>query len=338
MNKSNTNQLSIIEKVRDLYVTNNSYPLEEKIPNNLMIEVTNMCNLKCNMCYNKHMKRKKGFMAFDLYKRIVDQAHELKIENLGLYTTGESFLHPQIFNFIKYAKQKGIKYVYITTNGQTLNNEKIEEILKSGLDSIKFSIDAGNKDQYESLKPGADWKKLINIIKKLRASRDGSKNKLKIFASFIVMKNNYDDLINYNHIFGNLIDETIYTLIINQGSQVNANNLYPESIKSIVDDFILPESRWHPCSFLWNRFITTYEGYLTICCIDFENQLVYGDLNKESLENCWNNEKMKKFRKIHKNKEFNKLSMCSNCDNIKRNKNAIDIINRELLQLPHINS
>jgi radical SAM protein with 4Fe4S-binding SPASM domain len=338
MNNSNTNHISIIEKARNLSEVNVNYPLEEKIPNNIMIEVTNMCNLKCKMCYNKDMKRKGGVMSFDLYKRIVDQAYELKIENLGLYTTGESFLHPQIFNFIKYAKQKGIKYVYITTNGQTLNNKKIEKILESGLDSIKFSIDAGNKDQYESLKPGADWEKLIGVIKKLKTIRDKSKSKLKIFASFIVMKDNFNDLMNYNNIFSNLIDETVFTLIINQGSQVNVSNLYPESIKSIIHDLILPKSQWSPCSFLWNRFITTYEGYLTICCTDFENQLIYGDLNKESLKDCWNNKQMKKFRKIHKLKEFKKLQMCSNCDSIKRNKKAIDIINDELFRLLHINS
>jgi len=332
MNKLNTNHLSIIEKARNLSEVDYNYPLEAMIPNNIMFEVTNMCNLKCKMCYNKYMKRKRGFMQFDLYKKIIDQVHELKIENLALYTTGESFLHPQIFNFIEYAKKKDIKYVYITTNGQTLNDEKIEKIFKTGLDSIKFSIDAGNKDQYEFLKPGADWEKLIRIIKRIRNIRDKYKYKLKIFASFIVMKDNFKDLINYNRIFNDLIDETVFTLIINQGSQVNTNNSYPEYFKSIINDSILPKKQWTPCSFLWNRFVVTYEGYLTICCMDFENQLIYGDLNKESLKDCWNNEKMKKFRKIHKFKEFKKLKMCSDCDSIKRNKKAIDIINKELLQ------
>ena len=79
-----------------------NHPLEVKIPNNIMIEVTNLCNLKCQMCYNQRMKRKKGFMLFSLFKKIVDQAVDLSIENMGLYTTGESFLHPEIFKFIKY--------------------------------------------------------------------------------------------------------------------------------------------------------------------------------------------------------------------------------------------
>ncbi len=293
--------------------------LEAKIPNNIMIEVTNICNLKCDMCYNKHMKRKKGFMRLGLFENIVNQTKELNIENMGLYTTGESFLHPKIFEFIRYAKQKGIKYVYITTNGQALDDKKINKILESGLDSIKFSIDAANKEKYESLKKGAGWDKLIDVIKKIKTIRDNQKSPLRIFASFIIMEDNLDDLMEYKHIFDNLVDETNYSIIGNQGSQVNVDNLYPKKIISKIQEYILSKEKWHPCGLLWNRFIVTYEGYLTICCIDFENKLVYGDLNKESLKDCWNKKKIQKFRKIHKLKQFEKLPLCFNCDAIKKN-------------------
>lgn len=312
-------QISINKKMKEILKNDENCPLNAEVPNNLMIELTNICNLKCEMCYNKYAKRKKGFMPFDLYKKIVNQARELGIENIGLYTTGESFLHPKIFEFIKYAKQSGVKYVYVTTNGQALNDRKIKRILESGLDSIKFSIDAGDKERYESLKIGASWDKLVGIIKKLRTMRDDMNSNLRIFASFIVMKDNFNDLIKYNNTFNNLVDETMFTLVGNQGSQVNAESLYPKDIISKIQKLVLPREEWHPCSLLWNTIIITYEGYLTICCIDFENRLVYGDLNKQSLKSCWNNEEIKKFRKTHKFKQFEKLPMCYNCDAIKRN-------------------
>lgn len=319
-----TKQISIREKSKMMASADKDYPLDVKIPNNIMIEATNLCNLRCKMCYNKQMKRNKGFMSFSLFKKIVDQAAHLNIENMGLYTTGESFLHPKIFEFIKYAKQKGIKYVYITTNGQTLNDEKIKKIFESGLDSIKFSIDAGNKEKYESLKIGASWDKLVETIKNIRIIRDDMRSNFRIFASFIIMHDNFNDLIQYKKTFGNLVDETIFTLVGNQGSQVNASDLYPKDIVSKIQNLILPKKSWHPCNLLWNRFIVTYEGYLTICCIDFENKLIYGDLNKESLKTCWNNKEIKRLREIHKLKRFEKLPMCFNCDAIKKN-NKIDI-------------
>ena len=328
-------KISINKKSRTMSLANKRYPLKVAMPNNIMVEVTNVCNLRCKMCNNKYMKRKKGFMSFDLFKRIVNEAVELNIENMGLYTTGESFLHPEIFKFIEYAKKKKIKYVYITTNGQALDAEKIKNIFKSGLDSIKFSIDAGSKEKYEALKTGANWQKLIDVIKEVRATRDKLKSDLIIFASFIVMADNYSDLIKYNEVFGSLVDETNFTFIGNQGSQVDPSNLYPESILRKIKNFNLPKKQWHPCNLLWNRFVVTYEGFLTICCIDFENILIYGDLNGSSLRDCWNNEKMKKFRELHKSGQFEKIPMCFNCDTIKRNEN-IDV-NKAIISLLGLN-
>ena len=90
-------------------------------------------------------------------------------------------------------------------------------------------------------------------------------------------------------------------------------------MKKILNDLILPEEKWHPCGLLWNRFIVTYDGKLTICCIDFEAKMIYGQINKNSLKTCWNNALMRKFRKIHKDNNFKLLPMCLQCDAIKNN-------------------
>lgn len=306
--------ISINQKDKLMRACDGNFPMTASIPNNLMIEVTNVCNLKCKMCDNKHMTRKKGFMSFDLFKNIVNQAKGLNIENIGLYTTGESFLHPQILDFIKYAKQAGIKYVYITTNGQALNDEKIKGIFESGLDSIKFSVDAANKEKYEFLKTGGDWDQLLKIIKKTKSMRDRLAANLRIFASFIITEDNFDDLAEYNRVFGDWVEETLFSLIITRGPQVCADRLYPKKLLPKIQKLMLPREEWHPCDLLWNRIIVTYEGYLTICCLDFDNRLLYGDLNKETLEGCWNNKCIKEFRRIHKRREFEKLPMCNNCD------------------------
>jgi MoaA/NifB/PqqE/SkfB family radical SAM enzyme len=125
--RSMTKKNSIMDKVVETLKADPDYPIDAEYPKNIMIEVTNACNLKCTMCYHKHMKRKIGFMEEKLYRKIIKEAKELNIENVGLYTTGESFLHPKIFEFIRIAKEDGIKYVYITTNGQTLDKEDIKE-------------------------------------------------------------------------------------------------------------------------------------------------------------------------------------------------------------------
>jgi radical SAM protein with 4Fe4S-binding SPASM domain len=307
-------KISINKNAKRMAKCDKNYPLVTNVPDNLMIEVTNACNLKCEMCENRHMKRKKSFMSFDMFKSIVDQARKLNIGNVGLYTTGESFLHPKIFDFIKYAKQAGFEYVYMTTNGQVLNDEKIKGIFESGLDSIKLSIDAVNGKKYESLKPGGNWVKLVEVIKKIRSIRDRLAAKLRIFGSFVVTNDNFDDLTEYNRIFGDLVDETRLSFIERRGFQICADRLFPKKLLPKIQKLMLPKEKWHPCDLLWDRIIVTCEGYLTACCVDFDNRLIYGNLNKETLDKCWNNEHIKKLRRIHKFREFEKLQMCDNCD------------------------
>jgi len=299
--------ISIKKKEKECLKAQQGFPLEVEIPNNIMIEVTNGCNLACRWCYHKCMKRKIGVMEFSLYKRIIDECVELGVENVGLYTTGESFLHPKIYEFIKYAKQRGIKYVYITTNGNALKEESIPKILESGLDSIKFSIDACLKETYEKYKVHARWEKLRKVVKLLRQERDKQKSSLKIFGSYVISKHNKDELKLYDEIWKPYIDETLFTEVNSIGGQLDE---YKQ------DD---PGS-YSPCSLLWNRFIITYDGKLTICCVDFEASMIYADLNETTLRSAWNNDKIKDFRRQHKEMDFKTLPLCANCDGIYRGK------------------
>ena len=59
------------------------------------------------MCANRKLKRKKGYMELDLYKKIIDEVTSVSTNfNLWLNGYGESFLNADIFDMIKYAKDK----------------------------------------------------------------------------------------------------------------------------------------------------------------------------------------------------------------------------------------
>ncbi|PIN75798.1 hypothetical protein COV17_03575 [Candidatus Woesearchaeota archaeon CG10_big_fil_rev_8_21_14_0_10_36_11] len=342
-NSDDTSQKSAIEDtkilIRDrkvkMWGDEKKLSLDAEYPKTIMFEVTNACNLRCKMCYHKDMKRKIGFMSEELFRKVITEAKELGIENVALYTTGESFLHTKIFDFITIAKEAGMKYVYITTNGQVLDDNKIHKIIESRLDSIKFSIDSGAKESYESIRVNAKWDKLVENIQKLRKLRDEKKSTLGIFASFVIMKENYNDLLNYNNVFGKIVDQTLFNIVSNQGSQVDDSSL-PLEIDSKLKDIMLPKEKWAPCNLLWNRFIVNYDGTLTVCCVDFEAKLTYGDLNISTLKECWNNDKLKCLRKIHLEKNFCLLPMCHDCDRIKMDTELRKSLVSDLLKLNNL--
>ena len=71
-----------------------------------MIDLCNGCNHECVFCMNRFMTRKVTRMKPSLYTKIIDQAQNLGVEELGLYATGEPFMHTRLEDFVKEAKDK----------------------------------------------------------------------------------------------------------------------------------------------------------------------------------------------------------------------------------------
>jgi hypothetical protein len=45
---------------------------DSPVPPSLQLEPTNFCNLRCVSCPRDNMTREKGFMEFNLFKKIID--------------------------------------------------------------------------------------------------------------------------------------------------------------------------------------------------------------------------------------------------------------------------
>jgi MoaA/NifB/PqqE/SkfB family radical SAM enzyme len=108
-------------------------------PSQAQIEITNRCNLTCEMCPRDHFNLPREDMPFDTFKEIVGQLGDVKV--LTLTGWGEPLVHPQIFEMITHCTQKGY-LVKLTTNGTLLTPEMQQKILCSGLDEITISLDS----------------------------------------------------------------------------------------------------------------------------------------------------------------------------------------------------
>jgi hypothetical protein len=65
---------------------------------------------------------------------------------------------------------------------------------------------------------------------------------------------------------------------------------------------------------LWNRLHLTSEGYLSACCVDYNLDLIYGNIINQSLEDLWNNLIMTELRNKHLKDELKNL-LCDQCMN-----------------------
>lgn len=166
-------------------------------PINLQLDITNYCNLECKMCFRNELPKdscNNANIPVGKFKLIIDTFKPLYL-NMG--PGGEPLLHPQFFEMVKYAKQKGIK-VIVSTNGTTLaNNNVAEKLVKCGLDALKISIDAPDRETYKQIRKQDYFDKIVEGIDKISHSKRRLQSSCPgLRFDIVLLKGNYNRLVD----------------------------------------------------------------------------------------------------------------------------------------------
>lgn len=294
-----------------------------KIPNNALIELTNGCNHSCIFCYNPEMKRKIDHLDFETYKEFLKNAVNEGLEEVGLYSTGEPFMTKNLDKFIFEAKKNGIKRVYITTNGSLASFDKVKKCLDAGLDSIKFSINAGSRETYKLIHGQDDFQKVIKNLDDIYNYKKKNKLNLMILCSFVYTDLTKSEIKIFEKKYKKYFEDILFVEAENQGGRTG------EKISELVKTDKIDKSKsYKPCGMIWNRLHLTNEGYLTACCVDYENHLAFQKYDPNiSVIDQFNNSKIRDLRKKHLE---NKLdgTICKNC--IYNTNDEYDFIDKEI--------
>lgn len=268
-------------------------------------------------------------MPFDMFSNILALLPNIyKIVLVGL---GEPLLHPQIIDFIIYAKSLK-KRVGLVTNAMLLNPEISEQLVEAGLDSIAFSIDGSDMDLSSLVRKGTDFNKVIKNIKEFVEISNTSKKISKAVFSAVsidtvshlrdlidrVSNLNVDVLMltdinfkaNLEHTLWQNINENIEETVKKAISYAFSKNLPILSVHGL-EEFGL-EKRYHDflmippgqlyqrsihhtwCFSPWQTIPIDVDGNITLC--DCQPDLIIGNLFRDSFSRIWNGEIMQKYR------------------------------------------
>ena len=101
----------------------------------LNLELTNYCNLRCPLCYNRSLSRDRGYMSLDTLSDILSRFRG-DIVFCGL---GEPLLHPYVDHFIHYCHDVGGSKLSLLTNGVFL--KKWSWGIVDYIDYVEVSMD-----------------------------------------------------------------------------------------------------------------------------------------------------------------------------------------------------
>jgi radical SAM protein with 4Fe4S-binding SPASM domain len=110
-------------------------------PGLLIIVPSTICTSKCVFCAYRLLKDQGQVMPFETAKKAIDDFAQMGGNSVSFTpTVGEALVDPNVFEKIKYAKEKGMS-TFLYTNGTRLPHDgNIDKILDSGLDALTISI------------------------------------------------------------------------------------------------------------------------------------------------------------------------------------------------------
>jgi 7,8-dihydro-6-hydroxymethylpterin dimethyltransferase len=130
-----------------------------------IIEVNSACNMDCPLCF---AEAGPGFsLTLEEVEAMLDDfvRTEGKPEVVQ-FSGGEPTIHPQIIDFVKAAKDRGIPFVMINTNGKRIaRDDRFLEQLKEVRPSLYFQFDGFDTETYRIIRgePGILEEKLLAL-------------------------------------------------------------------------------------------------------------------------------------------------------------------------------
>jgi len=300
------------------------------LPGNVDIEITNFCQLQCDMCPRQGFKkeRKLGKMSAEQFRHVLS---ELKgVPCLSFSGNGEATMHPQFMEFFRMAREAQ-KKLTISTNGlgfMKLSREDLTEIVK-GFHAIDISMDSPYKGKYEDIRKGAFFDELIEGIKRLAKVNDMGSALISLHLVYIDQKRKeLEDMVELVKDLG-LNKITIGKLMSYQGSAVKEKRAISAddmknfkkfaSQKSIDISFNFYKNfslgkKIAGCNWPWRYAFISYEGIVTPCCsIKDPTRINLGNIFEQNFKDIWRGEKFVAFRKNIKKGCFPRICRDTRC-------------------------
>jgi MoaA/NifB/PqqE/SkfB family radical SAM enzyme len=303
--------------------------VDAPLPEELYLEVTNRCNLRCKTCPQfSGMPEQFHDLTWDDFIGTTDQLPALR--RVVLHGIGEPLLHPDLPRMIRHLKARGA-YVLFNTNGLLLRGRRAADLASSGLDELRISIDGGSAETYRLIRGVDGFDRIVANVTAFRALKERLAVATPRLSLWVTgMRANAGDLPRLVRLAAEIgVEEVYLQRLVFSGNglatrEQSIHGMVDSAARSAVDDATAlaaelgvtvrgsgdfggaepdapGEASWRGCSRPWRLTYVTANGNLLPCCIaPFTgvpyDSIVLGNLTTQPLAAAWNGDGYRRWR------------------------------------------
>lgn len=251
-------------------------PWAGPFPVHVDIELAGKCQLACTMCpygTGAFDEGKQGMMDLHVAYDVLYEAWIGGASSIKLNFRGEPGLSPHLVSMVLEAKRLGFTEVAINTNLTAFSLRRLRELAHAGLDLMIISIDGATKGTYEKIRVNGDFNRLISNLLFLRSLNVRPRIRLQI----VEQDANRHEINFWRRKFADCADELV--------------------VQKIRQDNTGKRKR---CPQPWQRMVVMWDGQVGLCCSNWNNEAVVGNIEHETLGSIWRSPAAKALRKLAK--------------------------------------
>jgi len=305
--------------------------LKPPLPRSLYLETTSRCNSLCETCILTFGGREpQKDLGWEEFRRVVDQFPTL--DRVLLHGVGEPLLNRDLVRMIVHLKERGATVLF-NSNVITLGPRLRRQLIESGLDELRVSLDATTPATYARVRGVDAYQKVVANLEALaEAKRDARADRPRVSLWFTGLKDNIEEIaglvplavrvgargINlqrlvYNglglateaqSLHGRLQEREASVIRATEAAAGVAGVEFSASGATAPEISLTPshaDRPWSACRRPWTLVYVTVHGNVLPCCIapwitGHYDGIILGNLYRQSLEEVWWGASYREFR------------------------------------------
>lgn len=289
--------------------------LKADFPSQIIVDVTEVCNLACVHCPHPQFKQSEHYAARylepDLNEKMVDEVRQFGRQSTQYirYTAeGEPLIHPKGYDMIEHAVRHSGVYVTLTTNGTIMNEKRTRRLLEAGVHLIDISIDAFTAETYAKIRVNGDLNVTrANVMRLLEWVRESGK-KTKVVVSYVEQPQNRHETADFESFWEN--QGADYVVIRRLHSAAGAVG---EVAQRMWAETKAAQEKRRPCLYPWERIVLNPRGHLAFCPADWTHGSTIVDYRTNTIRETWQGQFYQALRRAHLSNDYSCHGFCGQC-------------------------